>query len=72
MKSGRRKALVGSTILGIVGCSITLYGELWAIILGRVIFGIACGVYSVAQPKYTQEHLPIQYYELVSPFFVVG
>jgi len=44
MKHGRRRVLLASSVIGIVGVAITVYQRFYAIILGRLIYGFACGL----------------------------
>ena len=55
---GRVKALNMSAIIGMVGVLLTLVHNFKILLIGRVLYGFASGVISVAWPRYMDEVLP--------------
>jgi len=45
-------------LISIIGCVVKCIENLYAICLGRFIFGFAIGVYSVAVPRILEETIP--------------
>lgn len=58
IKHGRRKVLLFGSLIGIVGVAITIYQQLWSIILGRLIYGFSCGLLAVSMPRLMEETIP--------------
>jgi len=59
IKYGRRKALIYSAIIGIVGTGITIYDDSFAaIIVGRLIYGLSVGIIAIAMPRLMEETVP--------------
>lgn len=58
MQYGRRKLLIIASLISIVGVGITLVTNEIAICVGRLIWGLGCGVYSVVIPRYMDEIIP--------------
>lgn len=59
IKYGRRKALLISATLGIIGTGITIYDtSFWAIIIGRLIYGASVGIIAIAMPRLMEETVP--------------
>jgi SP family sugar:H+ symporter-like MFS transporter len=50
---------MGTNLVLIAGCGITLIQNIPAICIGRVLFGWAAGSFSVFVPKYISETAPI-------------
>ena len=48
-------------ILGTIGAGITVIQKLYTIICGRLIYGFACGLLSVAMPRVIEETIPDKY-----------
>lgn len=44
MKHGRRRILLAASVIGILGVAITIYQRFYAIVIGRLIYGFACGL----------------------------
>ena len=61
---GRRKTMILMNLIGMVGVSMTLIENLWMLLIGRVIYGLAVGVESVCMPRYVEEYLPLHKYSL--------
>ena len=58
IKYGRRRALIMSACIGIVGTAITIYENFWAIIVGRLIYGFSVGIIAIAMPRLMEETVP--------------
>jgi MFS family permease len=69
MTIGRRKAIMISTFIGMLGCCLTFNLNFLMLILGRFIFGFSCGMYSSIIPRYMEETVPAEYYDTVGASF---
>lgn len=58
-KKGRRQLLIISAVIGIVGTAITIWENMWAIIFGRMIYGISVGMIAIAMPRLMDETVPL-------------
>ena len=58
VKYGRRKALILSAFIGIVGTGITIVQNFWAIIIGRLFYGFSVGIIAIAMPRLMEETVP--------------
>mmetsp|Transcript_4389 Transcript_4389/g.7430 ORF Transcript_4389/g.7430 Transcript_4389/m.7430 type:complete len:123 (+) Transcript_4389:213-581(+) len=63
MKLGRRKALIGSSFVGVLGICITMVLQFYCILAGRVLFGFSCGVISALIPRFIEETVPNHLYD---------
>eukprot|EP00347_Sterkiella_histriomuscorum_P020023 403339395 len=72
MKNGRKKTLIISSLIGIAGVAMQQIPTMATIIVGRVIYGIATGIYSVAVGRYIEETVPHQLLTLYSPIYLCG
>lgn len=57
---GRWKCLIFTNIVVLVGVSLTLVNEFWVLCIGRFIYGLAVGSFSIFCPKYIAETAPIE------------
>ena len=57
-KFGRRHSYMIASTISLVGVSITLVDSVTAICVGRVIWGIACGLFTVIDPRFIDEVAP--------------
>jgi len=64
--------MILSTIVGIIGVCIEQIENAWAIILGRVVYGMAAGVYSVCVGRYVEETAPHQHLSFLHPIYICG
>ena len=55
---GRLKVLDIAAMVGIVGVSLTLFLNIYAILAGRILYGFATGLIAVSWPRYMEECLP--------------
>ena len=58
MKIGRKNTLLISSTIGLVGVCIEMIEAIPIIVLGRTIYGIAAGIYSVCVGRYVEETVP--------------
>eukprot|EP00347_Sterkiella_histriomuscorum_P017146 403350492 len=71
MQNGRKNLFVATSIIGIVGCIISMFENIPCILIGRAIFGFACGVQSVCIPRYIEETVPSHANQMFSPLSVM-
>lgn len=55
---GRRRVLIWSAFIGMVGISLTLLMTYEALVLGRLIYGFSVGLIAVAMPRLMEETVP--------------
>ena len=60
MKGGRRKSIIWLSILSIFGIVPTLFLNVWAIIIGKFVYGFSASVIIVASSLYLQETVPVE------------
>ena len=60
IKHGRRKGAILANIIGIVGAVITMVATIPFLTFGRLLVGVAAGVYNVIFPKMIVENMPVQ------------
>ena len=58
IKSGRRRTIIIAVIIGVIGASIAIYESVWAILVGRLIYGFGCGLIAIAMPRSMEETVP--------------
>ena len=56
---GRRRTLLMCCAIGIFGTGLSLIENFYMMILGRTIFGLACGIQTVVTPRYIEEYVPV-------------
>lgn len=59
--SGRRRTIFTYNVVSILGSLISLVPNLYAIVIGRLIFGFGAGVLVTACPKIVEETVPAHY-----------
>ena len=59
IKDGRRKWLIISAYIGMLGTGITMIQNYPAIIIGRLLYGFAVGIIAIAMPRYMEETVPL-------------
>ena len=69
IKKGRRLILIIASIIGIIGVSITIIECFYLIILGRLIYGLSCGLIAVAMPRYMEEVLPCNLMSMYAGYY---
>lgn len=69
MKIGRRKAILISNLIGLIGLGITMVENFNVILVGRFIFGFSVGLKSVVSPRYIEETVPNHLFSTIAPFF---
>ena len=60
MKSGRRRGAIISNIIGIVSSAVAMIGTTPFLTFGRLLLGVAAGLYSVLFGKTVVENLPVE------------
>jgi len=55
--------------IGIVGCGLTMIKSVTLLCVGRVIYGYAGGIISVAANRMVDEYVPLQLFSTYSPIF---
>jgi MFS family permease len=55
---GRRKSYIMACAVGLFGVVLTLFESIAAILIGRLIFGLSCGLLSINIPRYIEETIP--------------
>ena len=60
VKAGRRKSIILMSIVAVAGIVPTLFLNVWAIIAGKFIYGLAASVIIVASSLYLQETIPAE------------
>jgi MFS family permease len=58
MKIGRKNTLLISTLIGIVGVCLEQIMTVPTIVIGRTIYGLGTGIYSVCVGRYVEETAP--------------
>lgn len=58
ISNGRRSAIMKASILGIVACIIMMIKTYSTLIFGRLLYGLASGILSVACIRYLEEYTP--------------
>jgi len=58
IKYGRRRVLLVQAVIGIVGVGITMVPNFYAVIGGRVLYGLSVGMLAIATPRLMEETIP--------------
>ena len=58
IKSGRRRVLILSAFIGIVGSIISMYENFYTIIVGKMIYGFSVGLIAIGMPRVMEETVP--------------
>ena len=66
---GRRKSYLISCCIGIIGSALTVFQNVYALLIGRLILGLACGVMSVVLNRYIEETVPAHMLGKYGAFF---
>ena len=61
LKYGKLRLMLAMNVLMVIGIAICMINKLWVICLGRFIWGITVGTFSVICAKYNNEICPIEY-----------
>ena len=70
MKIGRRKAVIISCSIGLLGSSISILPlNLYSILIGRFIFGISSGLLSSITPRFLEETIPNHLFDTLQPIW---
>jgi len=65
---GRRRMMLVFNVVGVVAVGLTLILNVYAICLGRLVFGFCGGIFGVALPRMIEETVPQR---LLGPFGIV-
>ena len=71
-KLGRRKTIMLSCVIGIIGVIAALVMNFWMQMTGKFIFGFSCGLIKTTVPRFVIETIPKEIYDRISPFFKQG
>lgn len=69
IRSGRRRALIMSCCVGIIGCMLQCLRFETALIFGRVIYGYSAGLIATSANRMVDEYVPLKVYNKVTPIF---
>lgn len=58
MKSGRRRVLIVSAFIGIIGSAISMYEAFATIVVGKMIYGFSVGIIAIGMPRVMEESVP--------------
>ena len=58
INDGRRSAIQKACFIGFVGCFFQLVKTYSTILLGRLLYGISCGILSISCMRYLEESTP--------------
>ena len=58
---GKRRMIMMVHVLMLMGYAFTIYAELWAVFVGRILLGLGVGSYCVYCIKFVSELTPIEY-----------
>ena len=61
--------MIIACVIGIVGCGLTMIKSITLLCVGRVIYGYAGGIISVAANRMVDEYVPLQLFSTCSPVF---
>ena len=69
---GRRKTLLIFNVVGLAGVTMVMFQNIWMLLFGRLIYGFAVGVNSVAMPRYLDEVIPLRLYNICIAMYVTS
>jgi len=72
MTKGRKQCMLIATVVGVVGVGIEMIDNMWAIFIGRLIYGYACGLYSPCIGRYIEEVVPMHLVSALFPIYTCG
>lgn len=58
IRIGRLKVLYIASVIGMIGISLTMVMNIGVMLAGRILYGFATGLTSVAMPRYMEEVMP--------------
>ncbi len=70
LKIGRKNTFIIASVIGFIGTSASLIENLTWILSGRLIYGVGCGILSIAGPRFIEETVPDRLVSLFSPLFM--
>ena len=72
MKIGRRNGIFIAIFIGLIANCISLYFTLYAILLGRFLFGLSAGLFSSIVPRYVEETVPNHLFDFIGPIYTLS
>jgi len=66
------KVFVVATIIALIGTCLSLIEGMGSLYLGRLIYGLGCGVLSVCAPLYFEETVPSKLYSQYQPVYLTS
>lgn len=69
IQSGRRRAHFIACAIGTIGCAVQCIETLPTLFIGRVLYGFASGILSVASNRMVDEYVPLQMFSTCAPVF---
>lgn len=72
IRMGRRLTFILASVIGLVGCMISMFEYLNLILLGRFIYGIGCGLLSIACGRFLEETVPEHLISFYQPIFMTS
>ena len=69
MKKGRRKSQFVCFAIGIVGVGICIIKNVYAFIVGKLLFGLSVGLISSTCPRFVEEMVPYHLFDFIAPIF---
>jgi len=59
IEQGRRRALIIFNMIALIATSLTMVKNVPLIVIGRLLFGLCCGVFIYAGQKMIEETVPV-------------
>jgi MFS family permease len=70
IKIGRKKSFIYASSIALFGTLLQMFESLPCILIGRLIYGLGCGVLSIVAPRYIEETVPDHKLSLYTPLFM--
>ncbi len=64
--------MIIGAIIGIPGVALTLYLNMYALLSGRIMFGLSCGFMCVAGPLLVDVYVPPHIFSTCAPIFTIA
>jgi SP family facilitated glucose transporter-like MFS transporter 1 len=72
MTKGRKQCMLIATAVGVTGIMIEMVDSYPVILVGRVIYGFSCGLYSPCIGRYIEETVPMHLVSALFPIYTCG
>ena len=69
---GRRNTMLIMNAIGLIGVTMIMFENKWLLLTGRMVYGFAVGVESVAMPRYLDEVVPLRLYNVCIALYVTS